>query len=94
MIKISNTKYGSIKLTEQSLIKRVKECLLETIPEKKINNITVDIKKNSLKKIEIFLKKTCDISIDDEKNLYEQVTFLLSMRYKISNSLIIFNYEN
>lgn len=94
MIKISSNKYGSVQLSENSLKRNIKKCLVPVISEDKKLNIVLEIKKNILKKVEVFLKKCWNISLDEQKNLYEQITFLLSMKYGINNSLIIFNYEN
>lgn len=94
MIKISSSKYGSIQLEEKCLKKNIKKCLLDILSNKTFVDIILEIKKNSLKKVEIFFKKSSNISLEDEKILYDQLTFLLSMRYGITNSLIIFNYEN
>lgn len=94
MIKISATKYGTIQLEEKSLKKSIKQCLLDIVSENKLVNVVLEIKKNILKKVEVFFKKSSNISLDEQKSLHDQITFLLSMRYGINNSLIIFNYEN
>lgn len=94
MIKISSNKYGSIQLDENNLKENIKKCLVDLLSKKTFIKILLEIKKNSLKKVEIFFKNSSNISLEDEKILYDQLTFLLSMRYGIKNSLIIFNYEN
>ncbi len=94
MIKINSNKYGTIQIEDNCLKKNIKDSIVEVISEKKLVNIVFEIKKNILKKVEIFFKKSTNLSMDDQKSLYDQITFLLSMRYGINNSLIIFNYEN
>lgn len=94
LIKFCSNKYGSIQIEEQCLKNSIKKCLLDIVSESKLINIDLDIKKNSLKKVEVSFKKNLKISFDEQKSLYDQITFLLSMRYGINNSLIIFNYEN
>lgn len=94
MIKISSNKYGSIQIEDECLKNSIKDCLLEVVSENKLIDISLDVKKNSLKKVEVSFKKNSKISLNEQKILYDQITFLLSMRYGIGNSLIIFNYEN
>lgn len=94
MIKISANKYGTIMLEEECLKNSIKQCLLDIVSESKMIGIDLEIKKNILKKVEVFFKKSSNISLDEQKSLYDQITFLLSMKYGINNSLIIFSYEN
>lgn len=94
MIKISGNKYGSIFLEEKCLKNSIMKCLLELVSESKMIGIDLEIKKNILKKVEVFFKKSSNISLEEQKILYDQITFLLSMKYGINNSLIIFSYEN
>ena len=94
MIKLASNKIGSIHLDEKYLLSIMKKLILDVVDEKDLIKIDLDIKKNNIKKIEVFFKKSCNIEIIEQKNLYNQIEFTVSMHFGISNNLIIFSYEN
>lgn len=94
MIKLSNNKYGFITLDEKRIRSVIEKLIFDVVDKKDLFKIDFNIKKGCLKKVEIFLNKNCQISIDDQKILYNQIMFMLLMHFGISNSLVIFSYEN
>lgn len=53
-----------------------------------------DIKRNTLKFINVHFSKKISLSRQEEKNLYEQLIFVLSNKFQINNKIITFSYEN
>ncbi|MDE5545385.1 MAG: hypothetical protein K2N92_02000 [Malacoplasma sp.] len=94
MLKLSTNKYGVITLDEKRIRSVIEKLIFDVVDKKSLIKIDFDIKKGSLKKVEIFLDKNSDISIEDQKMLYNQIMFMLLMHFGISNSLVIFSYEN
>ncbi|MDE6082754.1 MAG: hypothetical protein K2F52_02630, partial [Malacoplasma sp.] len=85
MLKLSTNKYGVITLDEKRIRSVIEKLIFDVVDKKSLIKIDFDIKKGSLKKVEIFLDKNSDISIEDQKMLYNQIMFMLLMHFGISN---------
>ncbi|MDE5949570.1 MAG: hypothetical protein K2J02_01250 [Malacoplasma sp.] len=94
MVRLSTNKYGVITLDEKRIRSVIEKLIFDVVDKKSLIKIDFDIKKGSLKKVEIFLNKNSEISIEDQKILYNQIMFMLLMHFGINNSLVIFSYEN
>ncbi|BAC43950.1 hypothetical protein D8X55_01695 [Malacoplasma penetrans] len=94
MIKLSSNKYGCVNLDSKYLHSIIERLALDVVEKKDLVKIDFDTKKNSLKKVELFFNKNTNISLVEQKNLYDQILFTLSMQFGISNSLVIFSYES
>ncbi|MDE5767495.1 MAG: hypothetical protein K2H56_02995 [Malacoplasma sp.] len=94
MVKLSTNKYGVITLDEKRIRSVIEKLIFDVVDKKSLIKIDFDIKKGSLKKVEIFLNKNSEISIEEQKILYNQIMFMLLMHFGINNSLVIFSYEN
>ncbi|MDE7088162.1 MAG: hypothetical protein K2O19_01350 [Malacoplasma sp.] len=94
MVRLSTNKYGVITLDEKRIRSVIEKLIFDVVDKKSLIKIDFDIKKGSLKKVEIFLNKNSEISIEDQKILYNQIMFMLLMHFGINNSLVIFSYES
>ena len=94
MVRLSTNKYGVITLDEKRIRSVIEKLIFDVVDKKSLIKINFDIKEGSLKKVEIFLNKNSEISIEDQKILYNQIMFMLLMHFGINNSLVIFSYES
>ncbi|MBD5445758.1 MAG: hypothetical protein HDR31_00380 [Mycoplasma sp.] len=94
MIKISTNKMGNVYIKSSFLKDVIKSIIIQYINEKKIIDIDFDIKRNSLKLINIKLIKENNWSREEQKNLIDDISFTLSSKYQITNKVITFMYEN
>lgn len=94
MVKILSNKYGVIQIEDECIKKDIVQSLELVINKSDLIKIELFTKKANLSKIEVYFKKNSKISQIEQKNLYDNILFLLSSNYGINNSLIVFNYEN
>lgn len=94
MIKVYSNKLGGI-FVEKSLLKKSFISIISDYVD--VNNfidITFDVKRNVLKFINIHFSKKTNLDRQIEKNLYNQLLFLLSNKFQITNKVITFSYVN
>lgn len=94
MIKVYSNKLGGI-FVEKSLLKKSFISIINDYVD--VNNfidITFDVKRNVLKFINIHFSKKTNLDRQIEKNLYNQLLFLLSNKFQITNKVITFSYDN
>ncbi|MCF0217824.1 MAG: hypothetical protein HUJ42_02140 [Malacoplasma sp.] len=94
MIKLSTNKFGAINLDEKFLKELITKIILDSIDSALFSKLYLEIKKNNLKKVEVFFKKNNSITSIEESNIHNQIQFVLTMHFGLFNSLIVFSYES
>lgn len=94
MIKIFSDKIGTIHIEEKYLINSLQDLIKFYFNKSSVLDVTVDIKKNVVESVNIFFDKKILIPRKEEKNLFNEILFVLSNKFGINNSRIAFVYEN
>lgn len=93
-IKVHSNKLGGI-FVEENLLKDTFLTVIEDyVDASDVLDITFDIKRNMLKFINIHFSKKTLINKQAEKDLYNQLVYVLSNKFQITNKIITFSYEN
>lgn len=94
MIKISSNKLGGIFVEIQLLKKSFLSIINDYVDLKNILDVSFETKRNVLKYINVHFSKKVVLDRNEEKNLYNQLVFVLSNKFQITNKVITFSYEN
>ncbi|WP_412032208.1 hypothetical protein [Malacoplasma muris] len=94
MIKVYSNKLGGIFIEKDLLKNSFLSIIKDYVNSKENIDVTFDIKRNTLKFINVHFSKKICLSRQEEKNLYEQLIFVLSNKFQINNKIITFSYEN
>lgn len=92
MIKVCSNKLGGIFVEKNLLKKSFISIINDYVEIKNFIDITFDVKRNVLKFINIHFSKKTNMDRQIEKNLYNQLLFLLSNKFQITNKVITFSY--
>lgn len=94
MIKICSNKLGGIFIEKSLLKKSCISIINDYVDMNDFIDITFDVKRNVLKFINVHFSKRTIMDRQIEKNLYNQLLFLLSNKFQITNKVITFSYAN
>lgn len=94
MIKVLSNKLGGIFVEKNLLKKSFLSIINDYVDSNDCIDITFDLKRNVLKFINIHFSKKTNLDRQFEKNLYNQLLFLLSNKFQITNKVITFSYGN
>lgn len=94
MIKIFNEKKGSIFVEELFLENTIRELMKTYFSKKGFIDVSIQVQKNSVEGLEIYFDKSTNFKKGEELSLSHELLFVLSNKFNIDNSKMIFIYEN